>query len=164
MEQLGQIERSVLIAKRNVSEFWKKAHSTEPLFDGGFNFSIQCHRHALWILLHFTGVLQLTVRSRVLEFLTVQIQEMFKTDQNHSPLPAARFDSLSRRPTPYAVVRLLSETLAALGRSAEDRRGSRDKFSYSPGANRGTETRQRVLNCPAARLFQRFQSRFSARP
>jgi len=90
MEQLEQIERSLVIAKRNVSEFWKKAHSTQSLFDGGFNFSIQYHRHALWILLHFTRRSPINRQvTLVLQFLTVQIQEMFKTDQNHSPLAAA---------------------------------------------------------------------------
>jgi hypothetical protein len=55
MEQLREMPRAILIAKRNVSEFWKKAHPTQPLFDGGFNFSVQYRRHALWLLLHFTS-------------------------------------------------------------------------------------------------------------
>jgi hypothetical protein len=55
MEQLREMPRAILIAKRNVSEFWKKTHPTQPPFDGGFNFSVQYRRHALWLLLHFTS-------------------------------------------------------------------------------------------------------------
>src|ERR1700730_15942677 len=81
MEQFNEMLRAILIAKRNVSEFWKKAHPTQPLFYGGFNFSVQYHRHALWLLLHFTSRSPINRQvALVPQSLTVKIQEMFKTD------------------------------------------------------------------------------------
>jgi hypothetical protein len=73
--------RAILIAKRNLSEFWKKAHPTQPLFDGGFEFSLQYGRHALWLLLHFTSRSPINRQvALVPHSLTMKIQEVFKTD------------------------------------------------------------------------------------
>src|ERR1700674_5394370 len=94
MEQLREMPRAILIAKRNVSEFWKKAHPTQPLFDGGFNFSVQYRRHALW-LLHFTSRSPINLQvALVPQSLTVKIQEMAKTD--HKSLFGCLVDQIRR--------------------------------------------------------------------
>src|ERR1700722_9813330 len=91
MEQLREMPRAILIAKRNVSEFWKKAHPTQPLFYGGFNFSVQYHRHALWLLLDFTSRLPIYRQAALVpQSLTVKIQRMFKTD--HKSLFGCRWN------------------------------------------------------------------------
>ena len=44
--KFGQMGRAVLIAKRNVGQFWNQIYPLQPFFDRRFEFPLQYVRHA----------------------------------------------------------------------------------------------------------------------